>query len=94
MSVRKSFSSEIAEIAAELNIPKATVERVLRTRLAHQVAALKRGESICEEGLFTIKVCYNASDKKYSYRGAVSPALKHLLDGNSEQLRLLSGMDT
>ena len=92
MATRKSFSSEIADIASELNIPKATVERVLRTRLAHQLAALKRGESVCEEGLFTIKVTFNPDTEQYVYRGAVSPALRHVLEGDTENLRLLSNI--
>ncbi len=93
MAKRKSFSVEIAEIAEQLRLPKATVEAVLRARLAQQVESLKRGETITEEGLFTIKVIRNEETGEVVYRGSVSGALKNLLSSDGEKnLRLLSGV--
>lgn len=90
MYKRKSFSVEVAEIAEELNLPKATVERVLKTRLAHQLEALRCGEPVTEEGLFTIKPHYNDDTGTYTYRGSVSVALKNALSSDDKSLRLLS----
>ena len=93
MAMRKSFSVEIAEIAEQLRLPKTTVEAVLRARLAQQIESLKRGETVTEEGLFTIKAVYDEETGKYTYRGSVSGALKNLLSSDGEKnLRLLSGV--
>lgn len=93
MYKRKSFSVEVAEIAEELNLPKATVERVLKTRLSHQLDALRRGEPVTEEGLFTIKPHYNEDTGDYTYRGSVSVALKTALASDDKSLRLLSRVE-
>lgn len=89
MAMKKSFGAEVAEIAEELNLPKATVERVLRTRLKHQVAEIKAGNSIAVEGLYSIRV--RKTPHGLELRGAVSSALKGVLNGERNELRMLVG---
>lgn len=89
MSKRRTFGEEVAEIAAALNLPKATVEAVLRTRYKLQVAALKRGESVTVEGLFNIKTLRDVNTGEISLRGGVSPALKAAINNPDKKLRML-----
>lgn len=89
MSKRKTFGEEVAAIAAELNLPKATVEAVLRTRYKLQVAAIMNGESVTVEGLFNIKTLRDMNTGKLSLRGGVSPALKAAVNDPTKKLRML-----
>lgn len=86
---RKSFGAEVAEIAAELNIPKTTVEAVLRTRYRRQIEAIKRGESVTVEGLFSIKVFKQTGTGELTLRGGVSPALREAVRDGNKKLRML-----
>ena len=89
MTKRRTFGEEVSEIAAELNLPKATVEAVLRTRYKLQVAAIMRGEPVTVEGLFNIKVLRDVNTGKLSLRGGVSPALKAAINDPDKKLRML-----
>lgn len=77
--MRKTFGLEVAEIAQELNIPKATVEAVLRSRIKHQIEELKRGNNITVENLFTIKVLTDSVTGERVLRGSVSQTLKQII---------------
>ena len=90
MGKRKSFGAEVAEIAEELNLPKATVERVLRTRQANQIKAIQNGESVTVEGLFNIKVYRDSETGELVLRGGVSTALKESIKDSNRQLRMQS----
>ena len=77
--MRKTFGLEVAEIAQELNIPKATVEAVLRARIKHQIEELKQGNSVTVENLFTIKVITDSVTGEKMLRGSVSQNLKRII---------------
>ena len=77
--MRKTFGLEVAEIAQELNIPKATVEAVLRSRIKHQIEELKRGKNVTVENLFTIKVLTDSVTGERVLRGSVSQTLKQII---------------
>ena len=89
---KKPFGVQVSEIADELNIPRATVDRVLRKYIENMVSEVQQGNPVAVEGLFSIRCSY-AADNSLILRGAVSQTLRsNIAEGeDSKQMRMLKG---
>lgn len=72
---KKTTGMLIGDIATSLNIPKATVTRVIKEYQDSLKKAILRGEDVNIDSLFSIKVVESA-DGRLVLRGGVSHALK------------------
>ena len=83
IKVKRTLGTRITNISNELNIPKVTVESVVRAYLEGLIESAEQGESIVIDNIMSIKVI-NGSNGSTTVRGRVSPALKSRLCGNIE----------
>lgn len=83
IKVKRTLGTRITNISNELNIPKVTVESVVRAYLEGLIESAEQGESIVIDNIMSIKVI-NGSNGSTTVRGRVSPALKSRLCGNKE----------
>lgn len=78
IKIKRKLGERILNISEELNIPRITVERVIRAYLDGLVESAKDGETIVIDNIMSIKLVENeAGDVKL--RGRVSPSLKNKL---------------
>lgn len=75
---KRKLGERIVKISDELNIPRITVERVIRAYLDGLVDSAKEGETIVIDNIMSIKLVENEAGE-IRLRGRVSPALKSKL---------------
>lgn len=85
IKVKRTLSKRITDISEELNIPKVTVESVVRAYLEGLIESGEKGENIVIDNIMSIKII-NDSNGSTTIRGRVSPALKSRLCGSIEDL--------
>jgi small nuclear ribonucleoprotein (snRNP)-like protein len=81
IKVKRTLGTRITNISNELNIPKVTVESVIRAYLEGLIESAEQGENIVIDNIMSIKVI-NEPNGSTTVRGRVSPALKSRLCGN------------
>ncbi len=74
--IKSKLGHRIKSISEELNLPKATVERVIRAYLEGLEKSAMMGETIVIDNIMSIKPVINERDASVRLRGRVSPALK------------------
>ena len=77
IKVKKKLGERVVQISDELNIPRITVERVIRSYLDSLVESAKNGETIIIDNIMSIKLVENEYTGNITLRGRVSPALKN-----------------
>lgn len=85
IKIKRKLGERIVKISDELNIPRITVERVIRAYLDDLVDSAKDGETIVIDNIMSIKLveCENGDIK---LRGRVSPSLKNKLYVTASEL--------
>ena len=73
--VKKTTKMRMVEIADKLNLPKATVERVINEYIDGMKLDILRGNDVNINGLFTLKAVEKPDGRK-TVRGIVSTVLK------------------
>ena len=79
IKIKRKLGQRILKISEELNIPRITVERVIRAYLDDLVESAKDGETIVIDNMMSIKLVENKETGDIRLRGRVSPALKSKL---------------
>ena len=79
IKIKRKLGQRILKISEELNIPRITVERVIRAYLDDLVESAKDGETIVIDNIMSIKLVENKETGDIRLRGRVSPALKSQL---------------
>lgn len=79
IKIKRKLGERIVKISDELNIPRITVERVIRSYLDGLVESAKEGETIVIDNIMSIKLVENAETGDIKLRGRVSPSLKNKL---------------
>lgn len=79
IKIKRKLGQRILKISEELNIPRITVERVIRAYLDDLVESAKDGETIVIDNIMSIKLVENKETGDIRLRGRVSPALKSKL---------------
>lgn len=79
IKIKKKLGERIVKISEELNIPRITVERVIRAYLDGLVESAQDGETIVIDNIMSIKTVENKETGDVTLRGRVSPALKSKL---------------
>ena len=79
IKIKRKLGQRILKISEELNIPRITVERVIRAYLDDLVESAKNGETIVIKNIMSIKLVENKETGDIRLRGRVSPALKSKL---------------
>lgn len=79
IKIKRKLGERIVKISDELNIPRITVERVIRSYLDSLVDSAKEGETIVIDNIMSIKLVENKETGEVRLRGRVSPALKSKL---------------
>ena len=74
IKVKRTLGERVDKIAKDLNLPKITVESVLRRYLEGLIESSQNGETIVIDNIMSIKVVED--DKGIRLRGRVSPSLK------------------
>ena len=78
IKIKRKLGERIVKISDELNIPRITVERVIRAYLDDLVDSAKDGETIVIDNIMSIKLVEN-DNGDIKLRGRVSPSLKNKL---------------
>lgn len=73
--IKRTLGARINKISDELNVPKMTVERILRLYLSDLEESVLNGENIVVDNIMSIKQV-KESNGEITLRGRVSPALK------------------
>jgi nucleoid DNA-binding protein len=79
IKIKRKLGERIVKISDELNIPRITVERVIRSYLDGLVESAKEGETIVIDNIMSIKLVENVETGDIKLRGRVSPSLKNKL---------------
>ena len=79
IKVKKKLGERVVKISNQLNIPRVTVESVIRAYLDDLVESAKNGETIVIDNIMSIKLVENENTGDIRLRGRVSPALKNKL---------------
>ena len=79
IKIKRKLGQRILKISEELNIPRITVERVIRAYLDDLVESAKDGETIVIDNIMSIKLVENKETGDIRLRCRVSPALKSKL---------------
>lgn len=83
IKIKRTLGTRITNISNELNIPKVTVESVVRAYLEGLIESAEQGETIVIDNIMSIKVI-NSVNGCTTIRGRVSPALKSRLCVNED----------
>lgn len=78
IKIKRKLGERIVKISDELNIPRITVERVIRAYLDDLVESAKDGETIVIDNIMSIKLV-ETENGDVKLRGRVSPSLKSKL---------------
>ena len=79
IKVKRKLGERIVQISEELNIPRITVERVVRAYLDSLVESAQEGETIVIDNIMSIKLVEDSESGNIRLRGRVSPSLKNKL---------------
>lgn len=79
IKIKRKLGERIVNISEDLNIPRITVERVIRAYLDGIVESAKDGETIVIDNIMSIKIVENSETGDIKLRGRVSPSLKNKL---------------
>ena len=79
IKIKRKLGERIVKISEELNIPRITVERVVRAYLDGLVESAQDGETIVIDNIMSIKIVENSETGDIKLRGRVSPSLKNKL---------------
>lgn len=85
VKVKRHLGERVSDIAEELNLPKVTVERVIREYLKSIEDSVMRGETAVIDSITSIKV--KETEEGLSIRGRVSPVLKRKVGVKLEEER-------
>ncbi len=83
IKIKRKLGDRIVKISDELNIPRITVERVVRAYLDGLVESAQDGETIVIDNIMSIKLVEDTSTGNIRLRGRVSPSLKSKLYNTS-----------
>ena len=78
IKIKRKLGERIVKISDKLNIPRITVERVIRAYLDDLVDSAKEGETIVIDNIMSIKLV-ETENGDVKLRGRVSPSLKSKL---------------
>ena len=92
IKVKRTLGTRIVNISDDLNIPKITVERVIRAYLEGLIESGEQGENIVIDNIMSIKVIDEQNGGR-TVRGRVSPALKSRLCVNPDDIPELDEVD-
>ena len=67
IKIKRKLGQRILKISEELNIPRITVERVIRAYLDDLVESAKDGETIVIDNIMSIKLVENKETGEISY---------------------------
>lgn len=88
---KKPFGVQVTEIANELNVPRGTVDMILRKYIENMIKEVQQGNPVAVEGLFSIRCSRGVNDVPI-LRGAVSQTLRsNIVDGDATDVRMLKG---
>lgn len=79
IKIKRKLGERIVKISEELNIPRITVERVVRAYLDGLVESAQDGETIVIDNIMSIKLVEDRDTGNVRLRGRVSPSLKNKL---------------
>ncbi len=79
LRVKRNLGNRVFLIAEKLNIPRVTVERVIKEYLNSLVESGLNGENIVIDNIMSIKLLKDVSSGDILVRGRVSPAFKEKL---------------
>ena len=79
IKIKRKLGERIVSISEELNIPRITVERVVRAYLDGLVESAQDGETIVIDNIMSIKLVEDRDTGNVRLRGRVSPSLKNKL---------------
>lgn len=79
IKIKRKLGERILNISEDLNIPRITVERVIRAYLDSLVDSAYDGETIVIDNIMSIKIVKNPNNGEVRLRGRVSPSLKNKL---------------
>lgn len=79
IKVKRKLGQRIVQISEELNIPRVTVESVIRSYLDSLVESAQNGETIVIDNIMSIKLVEDDDTGNVRLRGRVSPSLKNKL---------------
>ena len=79
IKIKRKLGERIVNISNELNIPRITVDRVIRAYLDSLVDSAQEGETIVIDNIMSIKLVEDAETGNIRLRGRVSPSLKNKL---------------
>ena len=79
IKIKRKLGERIVKISEELNIPRITVERVVRAYLDVLVESAQDGETIVIDNIMSIKLVEDRDTGNIRLRGRVSPSLKNKL---------------
>lgn len=82
IKVKRTLGMRVVDISDKLNVPRVTVEQVLRAYLDSLVDSAQAGENIVIDNIMSIKL-QQGKDGDVTLRGRVSPALKSKLSANT-----------
>lgn len=83
IKVKRKLGQRIVQISEELNIPRVTVESVIRSYLDSLVESAQNGETIVIDNIMSIKLVEDSETGNIRLRGRVSPSLKNKLYTNN-----------
>ena len=75
IKVKQNLGSRVSDISDKLNIPKNTVESVIREYLGGLIESAEKGETLVIDNIVSIKVIDEDGNK--TLRSRVSPSLKN-----------------
>ena len=79
IKIKRKLGERIVKISEELNIPRITVERVVRAYLDGLVESAQDGETIVIDNIMSIKLVEDRDTGNVRLRGRGSPSLKNKL---------------
>lgn len=79
IKIKRKLGERVLKISDTLNIPRITVESVIRAYLDDLVESARNGETIVIDNIMSIKLVENINTGEVRLRGRVSPALKNKL---------------
>lgn len=92
--VKNSLAERIYKISQELNIPRVTVERVVKAYLDDMVVSAEKGEDIIVPGVFSVRMMIDSEDNHVIPSGRVSNVLKERLKNVHIEGSSLNNEDT
>jgi hypothetical protein len=79
IKIKRKLGERIVQISNDLNIPRVTVESVIRAYLDGLVDSAQNGETIVIDNIMSIKLVEDSESGNVRLRGRVSPSLKNKL---------------